>query len=73
MRARYSMTRGYVSRIHLWPIWRDERSSVLIGAGGSWRSGWPIGRIIEVHQTILAFDYEKGAVLTQNYASAYFF
>ncbi len=33
--------RGCVSRIHLWPFGRDDRSGVLIGAGGERRSDWP--------------------------------
>ncbi len=28
-------------RIRLWPLRRDDSSSILIGAGGIWRSDWP--------------------------------
>ncbi len=27
-------------RIHLWPLRREHRSRVLIGAAGTWRSDW---------------------------------
>ncbi len=30
-----------VNRIRHWPLGHDERSSVLTGAGGMWRSDWP--------------------------------
>ncbi len=33
--------RGYVSKIRLWPLRRDDHSGVLIGAGGARRSDWP--------------------------------
>ncbi len=33
--------RGYVNRIRLWPLRRDDHSGVLIGAGGERRSDWP--------------------------------
>ncbi len=34
--------RGWVNRIRLWPLRRDDHSDVLIGAGGiDWRSDWP--------------------------------
>ncbi len=29
-------------RIRLWPLRRDDRSGVLIGAGGTRRSDWPV-------------------------------
>ncbi len=35
------VTRGCVNRIRIWPLKRDERSGVLIGAGGTYRSDWP--------------------------------
>ncbi len=35
------MTCRCVSRIRIWPCRRDERSGVLIGAGGTRRSDWP--------------------------------
>ncbi len=35
------MPRGYVYRIHFWPLRRDYHSGVLIGAGGTRRSDWP--------------------------------
>ncbi len=34
------MTRGCVKIIRIWPPRRDEFLSVLIGAGGTWRSDW---------------------------------
>ncbi len=30
-----------VARIYLWLSGRDERSSVLMSADGTWRSDWP--------------------------------
>ncbi len=36
-----SVTRRCVIRIRIWPPKRDQRSGVLIGAGGTWRSDWP--------------------------------
>ncbi len=30
-----------VNRIRLWPVGRDDRSGVLIGAGGKRPSDWP--------------------------------
>ncbi len=35
------VSRGYVNRIHLWPLRRDDHSGVLIGTGGTGRSNWP--------------------------------
>ncbi len=32
---------GCVNRIRLWPLKRDDHSGVLIGSGGTQRSGWP--------------------------------
>ncbi len=40
-RSRSGVMRGCVIRIRLWPPRRDERSGVLIGAGGMWSSDWP--------------------------------
>ncbi len=37
------VTRGCVNRICLWPLRRDDYSGVLIGAGGTRRSDWPVG------------------------------
>ncbi len=34
--------RGYVNRIRLWPLRRDDHSGVLIGAGGTRHSHWPV-------------------------------
>ncbi len=34
------LRRGCVQRIHLWPLRRDDYSSVLIGAGGTQHSDW---------------------------------
>ncbi len=34
--------RRWVLRIYLWPLRRDDRSGVLIGARGTQRSGWPV-------------------------------
>ncbi len=31
-----------VTRIRLWPLRRDDHSGVLIGAGGTRRSDWPV-------------------------------
>ncbi len=35
------VTRVCVNRIRLWPLMRNDRSYVLIGAGETWRSDWP--------------------------------
>ncbi len=35
------MPRGCVNKIRLWSFRRDDHSGVLIGAGGTRRSGWP--------------------------------
>ncbi len=37
--------RGCVHRIRLWPLRRDDHSTVLIGAGGELRSDW-LGRAL---------------------------
>ncbi len=44
--------RGFVNRIRIWPLRRDDHSCVLIGAGGEWRSDWP------AH--VLAYDVSTG-------------
>ncbi len=33
--------RGYINRIRLCPLRRDDHSGILIGAGGTRRSDWP--------------------------------
>ncbi len=36
-----------VPRIQLWPVRLDDRSGVLIGADGTWRSDWPARESID--------------------------
>ncbi len=38
--ACFSVARGCVNSIRIWPPRRDERSGVLIGVGGTRRSDW---------------------------------
>ncbi len=33
---------GCANRIRLWPLRRDDHSGILIGAGGTRRSDWPV-------------------------------
>ncbi len=39
------LTCGVVIRIRVWPLRRDDRSGILIGACGTRRSDWPRARI----------------------------
>ncbi len=40
-RSYSGVPRGYVIRIRLWPLRRDDHSDVLTGAGGERRYDWP--------------------------------
>ncbi len=35
---------GYVNRSQMWRLTRDERSVIVISAGGTWRFDWPRAR-----------------------------
>ncbi len=41
LRSCSAVAHGCVNRIRFWPLRRDKRSRVLIGAGGTWCSDWP--------------------------------
>ncbi len=47
------MPRGCVNRIRLWPLRRDYRSGVLIGAGGERRCDWPVHMLANDVSTLL--------------------